>query len=150
MHTKTSISSVCASRIAVAMILDRPANFAPNHMLCLVLTSHRPVIGAVCKRWAKKVGPAPEVNPNVPQLLQCDQVYHPDRMCRPDSCCDLLGSENSVCQDQYSKYSHAEIQSICVRSLQFCVWHSSIATQCSDTYCSFLIRCTSVVLLLPF
>lgn len=63
---------------------------------------------------AETVGPPPVVNPDIPKLLECDAVDQPDRMCRPNSCCTENGKRSSFCQEQYAKYSHDEIESICV------------------------------------
>lgn len=66
---------------------------------------------------AKAVGPDAVVNPEIPKLLECDTVDQPGRICRANSCCDATGSQNGFCQQQYSKYTQEEMESICVSLL---------------------------------
>lgn len=63
---------------------------------------------------ALAVGPAPVANPSIPQVVQCDAVTQPNRICNAgSSCCDSSGERSEFCQELYAQYSSEEVESIC-------------------------------------
>jgi hypothetical protein len=59
------------------------------------------------------VGPAPVVNSNIPQTVECSTLENSKRMCKDDSCCSEEGSKTSWCQEQ-DELHPGGLQSICV------------------------------------
>jgi hypothetical protein len=64
-----------------------------------------------CCDPSKELAPAPPVHPIYPQI-DCSAVKNPFRICKPNSCCDGVGSASGFCKIKYEEYNEI-MGSIC-------------------------------------
>jgi len=61
-----------------------------------------------------EIGPKASANTAIPQLVQCEDVTQPNRICREgSSCCDSSGERSDFCKEVYAEYKPEEVESIC-------------------------------------
>jgi len=61
----------------------------------------------------KQVGPPNPDKPGLPKTIQCSEVVSPNRICKPNSCCQNPRSTSSYCRGVYEEYG-ADMEQICV------------------------------------